>query len=229
MKTEKFYLIASAIMLLLASGCGTFRNNGNFGYNEPFNFNSPKVRKYSFDSQKFREAYDIAKTNGVAGEAIAKMERNQILGELMLVIDASHGRMERNLRGGKTGFDLLADFAELGLTGAAAVTGGAETKAILAAIATGVKGADLAINKRVFQDQALEAIQAQMRAAQLLRKAEIIKGMKRSTTSYPLELGLADIVQYFYDGSLTRAFQNLVATAKEKEKTSEGVVTAAKE
>lgn len=227
MKNKNFVLLLFSIVPMF-TGCALFQKVGNMGYNEPFEFSSSKVRKHSYLTKDFRKDYDGAKDQGAAGEPTARRERDQILGELMFIIDSDHGKFERSLRGGKTSFDLFSDFALLGLTGAAAVTGGAETKAILAAIATGVKGAELSVNKRVFQDQAIEAIQAQMRSAQLLRKSQIIQSMAKPTTKYTLDMGLSDIVQYFYDGTLARAFQNLVADAKKKEGQAEDKVSEAK-
>jgi hypothetical protein len=127
--------------------------------------------------------------NGLNDEITAKRERNRILGELMYIIDVEHGDFERTFRGSKTGFDLTTDLALLGLSGAGAVAGGVHTKTILAAIATGVKGAEVSVDKVVLQQQTVEAILAQMRAAQLRRKAIIISSMKLSTSDYTLELG----------------------------------------
>ena len=222
MKMKLFFFLLSSLTIVL-TGCKTQMRD--FGYDKPYEFTSKDVRRYKYLDGKFREAYDQALKN--KDWAKAKIERDQILGELMYLIEASHGDYERSMRFHKTTFDVITDFTLLGLTGAGAVTGGAETKAILAAVATGVKGAELSVNTRLFKDQTIEAIQAQMRAAQAQRKEAILRRIDKPATEYTLELGLSDIVQYYYDGTLTRAFQNLVADAKEKEKKAEVGVTKA--
>ena len=204
-----------AILLLLAGGCKYGTAEKISGYKRPFNFSSEKIRSRDYHSNSFRSNYNHLVSVGQTNEA--RIERNQILSELIFIIEAESGNYERNLRLQKTGFDLFSDFAQLGLTGAATVVGGADTKSILAAIATGLKGSELAMNKRVFQDQAVEAIASQIRANQNSRKARIIEAMTLSVELYPLELGLADIVQLYYDGTITRAMQGLVADARIKE------------
>ena len=201
------------LMLVLGCKYGTVERIS--GYKRPFNFTSEKIRSRDYHSNTFRSNYNHFVAEGKTNEA--RLERNQILSELIFIIEAESGNYERNLRFQKSGFDLVSDLAQLGLTGAATVTGGAQTKSILAAIATGLKGSELAMNKRIFQDQAVEAIASQMRAAQNLRKAKILEGMALSVDAYPLDLGLADIVQFYYDGTVTRAMQGLVADARAKE------------
>ena len=220
MKQKIISLSLFLLFIVMVNGC----KSPDWGYSKPYDFASRKVRKHNYVDGSFRRAYDQAKAAN--DEAAAKRERDQILGELMYIIDADHGDFERSMQAHATAFEVLSDFTVLGLTGAGAVTGGAETKAILSAIASGVMGAQLSVNKRVFRDKTIEALQAQMRAAQTQRKAVIIRRMKQSTDDYTLELGLSDIVQYYYDGTLTRALQNMVADAKDKEKQAEISVSA---
>ena len=219
MKQKTAGLSLLLLFIVTVNGCKT----PDWGYRKPFEFSSQKVRKLNYVDGSFRRGYDEAKAAN--DEVAAKRERDQILSELMYVIDAAHGDYERAMQAHATAFEVVSDFALLGLAGAGATVGGAETKAIISAISGGVKGAELSVNKRVFRDKTIEALQAQMRAAQTRRKAEIIRRMKRPTADYTLELGLSDIVQYYYDGTLTRALQNLVADAKEKEKQAEGNVS----
>ena len=220
MKQKITSLSLLLLFIVTVNGC----KSPDWGYSKPYDFASRKVRKHNYVDGSFRRVYDQAKAAN--DEASARRERNQILGELMYIIDADHGDFERSMQAHATAFEVLSDFTVLGLTGAGAVTGGAETKAILSAIASGVMGAQLSVNKRVFRDKTIEALQAQMRAAQTQRKAEIISRMKQTTDDYTLELGLSDIVQYYYDGTMTRALQNMVADAKEKEKKAESSVSA---
>ena len=226
MRTRSFLL--TALPLLLAGCAETIT-----GYNRPYNFTAPEVRKHDYRSTAFRTNYDnlLSQSNfitSVNSLERARMERNQILTELIGIIEAEHGEYERAMVLRKSTMEMIFDFAELGLSGAGTVVGGEGTKAILAAIATGTKGADISLNKRVFHDQAVEALQAQMRAAQKDRKAQMIQSMTNSVLAYPLEMGLADVVGFYYDGTLTRAFQNMVKDAKDKEEESDTELSVAK-
>lgn len=216
----------AAICSLLLPGCCLYNAEKISGYNRPYNFTSEKVRKHNYNTTAFRTNYDnfLNHSNIFTDSNLlehARVERNQILTELLNIIEAEHGEYERSMLFRKSTTEMIFDFAELGLSGAGTVVGGASTKAILAAIATGTKGAEISVNKRVFHDQAIEAIQAQMRAAQKSRKAQIIESMQTNVLAYPLELGLADVVEFYYDGTLTRAFQAMLQDAKKKEEAAQ--------
>ena len=158
----------------------------------------------------------------------AKIARDQIIGELMAAVEMQHGEYEREMRFRKTTGGIAFDFAELGLTGAAALVGGAEVKGILAAIATGVKGAELSVNRRVWEEMTLQAVQSQMRSAMISRKAQILLSMEKPVSNYSLELGLADVSEMFYDGTITRAMQALVKDANASETVARGALLKAK-
>jgi len=201
--------------LLLLTGCAS---HFDYGFKKPFEFGPTKADLSSYEKGTFRADYDrMVKTNNLVG---ARIERDRILQQLMYYITASHGQFTRNTTATKEWIDVGSDFAILGLAGAGTIVGGEEVKAILAAITTGVQGAQMTVNKRVFREQAIEALQLQMRAAMMRRKAEILDRMKQGVDVYSLDLGLNDIVEYYYDGTFTRAFQNLVSGAKKQEESA---------
>lgn len=109
--------------------------------------------------------------------------------------------------------NLAGDFAVLTLTGLGATTGGAATKAALAAAATGVTGARLAINKDLFFSQALPAVLAQMAASRAERRAEIERGLALPDGVYPLPAALLDLNKYRDAGSIPTALSILTANA----------------
>ncbi len=232
-------LVPVAVIVLgavLSTGCRIDKLRDH-GYARPYTFDNPKYVKHDFKSCAFRTNYDSlmvqsrtnSDTNAVAKlRENAKDERNAILGELIYLIDASHGEYERNVRVGKSSLDLLGDLAILGVNSAGAIVGAAETKTILHVISGGIEGSQLAVNKRMLQDQALEAVQAQMRASMKDHKADIINCMKNNIQDYPLEMGLSDIVQYYYDGTITRALQNMAQSAKKQENDADKKVYNAK-
>jgi len=124
--------------------------------------------------------------------------------------------------------EFFADLATLGLTAAATVSGGAETKTILSAIATGVVGVNTAADKEYFQNNTIQALQLQMRAARSGVETSLIKGMKQSIKDYPLEAGKRDIVQYYYAGSLNDALIALVQNSGSDAKTNQAAANSAR-
>ena len=207
-------------------GCANSKYK-DYGYERPFEFENKKMANHNYLAKRgskdyFRNTYDDAiKANNTNG---AVQERNAILSELMYMVDGAHGEFERNTRFWKDAADFFADIAVLGVNGAGTVTGGAETKAIMNAIAGGITGSKLAVNKDLFQEQAIEAIESQMNASMKDRKAQIIISMRNDVSTYPLELGLSDVVNYYYDGTYARALQNILQTAKDKENTADAAV-----
>jgi hypothetical protein len=209
--------------LLLLTGCAM--TPPDYGYTRPFKFGPRKAVVKTYDTGHFRTNYDALVAGGETDKA--KAERDRIVFELLYFIDSSHGQFERDTTASKVWVDVGSDFAILGLSGAGTVAGGEATKAILAAIVGGIQGAQLTVNKRVFRDHAIEALQAQMNAAMMKRKAEIITRMKKGVEDYPLDLALSDVVEYYYDGTFTRAFQNLVTESKKQEEVASGEVSKA--
>jgi hypothetical protein len=217
-ETQKGAVILGMGILLLAwihtSGCAAVKRNA-VGYTKPdtpvelnattlqFNYTTPASSNY------FRTAYAAAKTNSQPfGDQQAV--RNQIIDELMALIDQDFHKFEFNLENFNNGRNLVASLASLGLTTAATVVGGAETKTILSAIAGGVIGANLAVDKVIFKELAIQAIRNQMRTMRA-QKAPIIKTSKQLTVSeYGLNATLADIIDYYYCGYVYRALDELL-------------------
>lgn len=214
-KSILFVLYAGFSVLFSGTGCKSMRD---YGYARPYKFGDQKFVSHDYSSRAFRARYDALLTNMPPNLEGAKAERNAILHELMYMIEASHGEFERNSRAWKSAADFLTDVAVLGVNGAGTLVGGEATKSILHVVSGGLTGSQLALNKRLFAEQAVETIQAQMRASMKERKAQIISNMTNAATVYPLEMGLSDIVNYYYDGTFARAVQNMLQDAKEHER-----------
>jgi hypothetical protein len=123
---------------------------------------------------------------------------------------------------------LGADIATLGLTAASTVVGGAETKTILSAIATGVVGVNASIDKEVFQNNTVQALQLQMRSMRSTAEANLNAGMKQLIKDYPLQNGIRDIVAYYYAGSLNDALIGLVQHSSSDAQASQAKAAAAR-
>ncbi len=143
--------------------------------------------------------------------------RNEILNDLMGLIDYNYHEFETGLRQDAAIKNLAADIASLGLTAAATAAGGNEVKTILSAIATGVVGANTALDKDAFQNNTVQALELEMRSLRSGMEAKLNTGMKQSVTDYPLQAGLRDVVEYYYSGSLTDALMGLMLCSKTRQ------------
>jgi hypothetical protein len=110
--------------------------------------------------------------------------------------------------------NLSGDFALLILNGIGATTGGAATKAAMNAASAGVTGARAAVDRDVFYNQALPAVQTQMstsRNAQLVVIQEALR--TQSDADYPLPRAVIDLNKYREAGSLPFAISALSINA----------------
>ncbi len=150
-----------------------------------------------------------------------RLTRNEIIDDLRGIINQNYRDYEVALRSDKSIKDLVATLSTLGLTGAATTTGGVALKSILSAIATGVVGANAAIDKTIFKDQSLEAIRFEMRRLRADREKLINEGMKRPVDAYTLNHALDDLVEYYNAGFVTRALDSIVLSAGTQANTSQ--------
>jgi hypothetical protein len=95
--------------------------------------------------------------NAIGQAKDKKAERNRVLFELLGIVDDEYARFEITLRSDRTLKDILVTIVSLGLTGTATLAseGTAHT---LAAIDTGMKGANAAVDSNAFRDKAPELI-----------------------------------------------------------------------
>jgi hypothetical protein len=159
------------------------------------------------DPNYFRKAY----TNANATNQV--LVRNEIVDELIGIVDRNYHEYEIALRESRNTLDLTATLAAMGTSAAGAVVGGEETKTILAAISTGILGADAALNKTVYKELATEAILSEMRKLRAEREANIVIGKTNSAAVYTLNQALNDITDYYNAGWVTSALVSLAANA----------------
>lgn len=155
---------------------------------------------------------------GVDGNKL-KSIRDGYARRILGLIDEYHDRyrmqLHMDIASGATGFD----FAQLGLSFATTVVGGATTKSVLGAVNTMVTGAELSIRQNFLNDQAMLTILSQMDADRAKRRLEINQALNRSGDDrYPLEAVRNDLLLYFHDGSLVTA---LLSVSKKTAETAE--------
>jgi hypothetical protein len=156
--------------------------------------------------------------------------RNAILYEYIWLVDANYYTYEVGFFSGQAYVSTAADLAVMGTDAAAAVTGTAMTKAILAAVAGGVVGARSTYQKNFFDQITRENIVAQMRASRASTLVEIMQGMNMNGVGYTLEQGLLDVAAYYRDGTVISAVEAIsnstsqqANTARQAMKTLRGI------
>jgi len=174
-----------------------------------FNYTKPsKTNTY------FRTVYALAATN-TPPLPDQKTVRNQIIDELIALIDQDFHKFEFNLENFNNGKNLVAALATLGLNAAGTVVGGAETKTILAAVSGGIIGANLAVDKAVFKELAVQSIRNQMRTLRTQKMQDIKTKTPKPVADYTLDAALDDIIDYYYCGYVYRALDELILQSGE--------------
>jgi hypothetical protein len=148
-----------------------------------------------------------------ADQSFKTAERNRLLNEFIYVIDNSYSKFESDFYGARATEDIGGDFLQIGLTGAAALTGAAGTKTVLALVATAATGGKASIDNHWFNQQSRYAIVTQMRALRDTQLAEIEKSMAQGCGAYPLENGIRDVQEYYQAGSIVAALQAIASNA----------------
>jgi len=195
-------VVVGCILSLCLVGCTGIRAT------KPALISATRLPSFNYTGSRATNYY-LAVYNNAAPTEKVKV-RNAILNDLMTVIDFNYHEFEVQLRSEKVLKNTTADIVTLGLTAASTAVGGAEAKTILSAIATGVVGANTALDKNVFQNNTVEALELEMRSLRALKEQDLINGMADTDAHYPLQSGIRDVIAYYYAGSLTDAMLGLV-------------------
>jgi len=156
--------------------------------------------------------YNDSVASGAGLNEIAT-KRNNIVTARIYAIDVNYHKFIRDLTAQQNVGAVGADWIALGLAGAGATTGSAQTKAVLAAISGGVTGARAAVSKDVFYSNTLPTVITQMDAQRKTILAQIYTGLQKSPIEYTLYQALADLENYYNAGTLNGALVGLATSA----------------
>jgi hypothetical protein len=138
--------------------------------------------------------------------------RNAILTEIMYLTDLSYSRYEASFFSGQAFMSTAGDIVALGLDVAAASTGTAHLKSVLAALSGGVTGARASYEKNFFDGATRTTIVQVMRSSRLTQRVLIEAGMANCSAAvncngggYTLEQGLLDTTAYYDAGTVMGA------------------------
>jgi len=222
--------IACTVFGIFISGCSELRTKPAYVKTlvlPMHNFERAEKSKIATTTEpleNFRDAYAKA-----ADDAARKQLRNRYAFNLLGMVDAEYSDFEKDLRSDRARKDVFVDWTSIALTAAATVTGTSHVKTILAAIDTGLKGANASVDKNVFQQKGTESLINQMRADRAAIADRIYVGLNKEVVAYPLEAMLRDIVAYYSAGSVTSALVSLAnVSAAEADKNEKAANTSVK-
>jgi hypothetical protein len=132
-------------------------------------------------------------------------------------IELVYREYELSLAVNRARFDTGSDIVELGLAGAVAAVGGESLKTILGIALSGAQGTRLSISKNYFREKTTEIIITAMRGSRQDKLNQIIGKMEIPAEKYTFEEARADLVEFFYAGTLQGALQTLAADSGKKD------------
>jgi hypothetical protein len=139
--------------------------------------------------------------------------RNKIVYSVLAEIDHVFFDCETRLFLNEGTFNVGSDVLRLGLAAGGTISRGERSKTILSALLSGVSGVSLSVDKNFFRQQTVQAISNAMEAERDKLKALILQQLSKDLTAYPFQAARADLIRYFYAGTLPSGLQHLAQQA----------------
>jgi hypothetical protein len=153
-------------------------------------------------------AIDLTAYAGTTGD-VATALRNKMVYSLLAEVDYVFYDYETKLFLDEGESNISSDFVQLGMAAAGTLTYGTRGKTILSALLAGVTGVSLSVDKNFFREQTVQAITSSMEANRDRIKTLILQQLAKDTIAYPFEAARADLIHYFFAGTLPAGLQQL--------------------
>jgi len=193
--------------LVALPGCQSIRNGGA---PDP-SFDVDKDLKQL--EAKFNNANDIADFY----KDPTKNARDSFIAGRLVLMNVRYIQFVRKATSEKQLLDSATDILVLSLNLAGTATGGAAVKTILAAIASGVTGSKVVMDKHYFYEKTVPALIAAMNAERKQALVPILTGMKRPLNDYTFEQAVTDLHAYYFAGTYMGAIQAIQVDSATKE------------
>ena len=172
-------------------------------------------------------ADDLKNYAAATGDAATAL-RNKMVYSVLAEIDYVYYDYETKLFINEGQFRVGSDFLQLGMAAAGTLTNGTRGKTILSALLTGVTGVDLSFDKNFFRQQTVQAIASSMEANRDRIKTVILQQLStKDTTAYPYQAARADLIHYFFAGTLPSGLQQLNQDAGSNAKSEKAALNQA--
>lgn len=218
LKNMKKSLSCICLVFLAAalSGCGT-----------------PGFPRQSYDEKRqikqlekeFEKPDLITNYFALTTEETKRAARDKIISGRLALIDLNYNQFIARFSVKKQSLDAGTEITELGLNLATTAVGGEGAKTILSAVASGVTGTKLAIDKNFFFEKTVPVLITSMNAQRKLALAPILTGITKDSETYPLTQALSDIDAYYFAGTFIGALQAIQADSGAKDKQAEVKIT----
>ncbi|HZU30348.1 MAG TPA: hypothetical protein VFB79_04490 [Candidatus Angelobacter sp.] len=193
---------AAILILPLTIGC-----LGRFERPTVPNVVAPPDKTGSYTLENYKT--DLTKYDSATADTEKVKLRNKMVYGIIAEIDYVFYDYETKLYLNQGAFKVGGDFLELGLSSASTITNGARAKTVLSGILSGVSGVDLSIDKNFFRQQTVQAIASSMEANRDRIKTIMLQQVKQDSTVYPFSAARADLIRYFFAGTLPSGLQQL--------------------
>jgi hypothetical protein len=171
-------------------------------------------------------ADDLKSYAAATGDAATAL-RNKMVYSVLAEIDYVFYDYETKLFLNEGRFNVAADFLQLGMAAGGTLTNGARGKTILSALLTGVTGVNLSVDKNFFRQQTVQAIASSMEANRDRIKTVILQQLSKDTIAYPYQAARADLIHYFFAGTLPSGLQQLNQDAGSNAKSEKAALNQA--
>lgn len=202
MMTIKFHLIFLLITALGLVSCASTQ-----GFPERVVSADEELADLKADFQTAKKKYSTLNTDDDP-----KRIRNEIINGRIAAIDIQFSLFQQGLHEQGVGLNIGSDAIVLGLGAAGALASGG-TSQVLSATSGAVTGLKGSIDKKVFFEQTMPALFAQMIAKRKAVLVNIRTGLTKDPSQYPLQQGLADLEDYRYAGTIPGAISAVVENA----------------
>jgi hypothetical protein len=233
-------------LIWIAAGCSLPETRHNIDYSKPTALGPNLTYTYICGPEKSKKKDPFKTASGSSTDATPgkcpdsyfkaayqsetdaskqKVIRNRIIYELITVIDDDYAVYEIQIRLDRSWKDIVVSVVSIGLTGTATLAGKGAANT-LAAVDTGIKGANAAVDTNLMRDKSTEILLNAMRANRAKVLQDIYAKLDSGTDKYPLEAAMSDLVRYYNEGSLTAALTSLATeTAADSKKQIEAAET----
>ncbi len=199
--------LALVVLAFAAGGCSTLRGAPK-----------PLLEQKIADSNAFVDAEAELRT---LATTVDMNQRNAAMLKLMALADVRYMHFRNDIvndrkgtRSATNGLLLMTDIA-------ATLTNSVGVKNNYIALSTLISGGENIYDKEYLLDRTIDALVAQMDANRKARQVEIYRQMDDPITRYPSQAAFADVLEYYYAGTLNGALIGVQQSAAEQERRSD--------
>ena len=153
-----------------------------------------------------------------------KEARNEFITGRLVMMNIRYIQFVRKSTSDKQLLDSATDILVLSLNIAGAAVSAAGTKTVLAAIAAGVTGSKVVIDKNFYYEKTVPALVGAMNASRKQKLAAILEGMTKDLDEYNFAQAVTDLHEYYFAGTFLGAIQAIQTDSGAKEQVQDAKI-----